>query len=512
MSEVVLALDLGTGGCKASLWDSAGRMLGEEFEGYPTMHPRTGWNEQEPADWRDAVIACTRRLVTRQAQAKVSGVALSGHSLGIVLLDGAGRPLEPTTPIWSDTRAVTEAGEIFADLDERSWYLRTGNGFTPALYPLAKARWYARHRPEAWAATRMILGSKDWINHWLTGSIATDHSYASGSGMYELASADYADDFLQAAGVARAQLPEPVASHERVGDLTAEAAGVLGLTPGTPVFAGAVDNASMALGSSGVAEGRCYASLGSSSWMTVTSATPVLDVDTRPYVFAHAIPGYYASALSTFSTGTSIAWVRDLIGGGRELTALLDEAMALDVDAAIPTCVPTLGGGTPLEGGPSVRGVFAGLDLSHGAAHLMRACMEGIAFSLERSLKALASLVGIEGELLISGGGARHGGWNQLYADIIGQPLVRTSVDQQAAALGAAAIAWVGLGAWSYPDAERPHLVQGTYRPDPRVADAYQSRRTRFRALQTVLAETAGTFEFATSATPWTRDGSTRER
>lgn len=500
MTDIVLALDLGTGGCKASLWDRDGRMLGEEFEPYPTTHPRSGWNEQAPSDWKDAVITCTRRLLEDRAEVVINGIALSGHSLGIVLLDGTGEPIEPTTPIWSDTRAVAEADLVFAELDERSWYLRTGNGFTPALYPLAKARWFARHRPAVWQATRMILGCKDWINYWLTGRLATDHSYASGSGLYELGLGDYADDFLQAAGVLRSQLPEPMASHDLVGNLSAEAAATLGLTVGTPVFAGAVDNASMALGSCGVAEGRCYASLGSSSWMTVTSATPVLDVDTRPYVFAHAIPGYYASALSTFSTGTSMTWVRDVAGGGRDFPSLLDEAMSLSVEADIPICVPTLGGGTPLEGGPRVRGVFAGLDLSHGVAHLARACMEGIAFSLERSFTALAQLVAIEGELLISGGGARHGGWNQLYADIIGQPLVRTSVDQQAAALGAATIAWVGLGAWSYPDAERPHHVQESYRPDPRSALGYQHRRSRFRALQTVLAKTGGTFEMAGSA------------
>lgn len=495
MIEAVLALDLGTGGCKASLWDRDGRMLGERFHPYPTFHPRAGWSEQSTRDWRDAVVSCTRSLLSEQAGARVCGIALSGHSLGIVLLDAAGEPIEDLTPIWSDTRAVAEAEAIFAYLDEPAWYLRTGNGFTPALYPLAKARWYARHRPESWAATRTILGCKDWINYWLTGQVATDHSYASGSGMYQLDSADYADDLIEAAGVTRSQLPALLASHERVGGLTSDAAVTLGLALGTPVFAGAVDNASMALGSGGVAEGRCYASLGSSSWMTVTSATPVLDIQSRPYVFAHAIPGYFASALSTFSTGTSIGWVRELIGGGRELAGLLDEACAIDVHSDVPTCIPTLGGGTPLEGGPNVRGVFAGLDLSHGASHLMRACMEGIAFSLERSLTSLSGLTPIQGELLISGGGARHDGWNQLYSDIIGQPLVRTSVDQQAAALGAAAMAWVGLGAWSYQDAALPHVVQETYVPDPGAAEAYEPRRRRFQALQAILAATGGAFE-----------------
>ena len=493
--EAVLALDLGTGGCKASLWNQDGGLADDEFHPYPTQHPQTGWNEQSVDDWLDAVIGCTRALLARQEGVHVCGMAVSGHSLGIVLLDGLGEPIERTTPIWSDTRAVAEAELVFTELDESSWYLRTGNGFTPALYPLFKARWYARHRPDVWNATRTIVGSKDWVNHWLTGEIATDHSYASGSGAYELSSGAYADDLLHAGGIARSLLPEPGASHAQVGRLTVEAASTLGLSTDVPVFAEAVDNASMALGSGGVAEGRVYASLGSSSWMTVTSTTPVLDVALRPYVFAHAIPGYFASALSTFSTGTSMTWLQELAGGGRPLQELLDEAAGLGADADTPVCVPTLGGGTPLEGGPQVRGVLAGLDLSHRRAQVIRAGMEGIAFSLERSLTTLQRLVSTEGEVLISGGGARHDGWNQMYADIIGQPLVRTAVDQQAAALGAATIAWVGLGAWDYRDAEKPHIVRNTYVPDPSTTGAYAPRRRRFTAVQELLAATGGTFE-----------------
>src|SRR5665647_3049568 len=298
----------------------------------------------------------------------IPSTSTSGHSLGIVLLDAHGEPVERTTPIWSDARATAQAVEVFADLDQDEWYLRTGNGFTPALYPLFKARWYAKHRPQSWQTAATIVGCKDWLNLWMTGELATDHSYASGSGFYELSSGAYADDFLAAGGVARDQLPEPRRSHDMVGALRAAAAESLGLRPGTPVFAGAVDNSAMALGSRGVTNGRIYASLGSSSWMTVTADRPVLDTRLRPYVFAHVIPGYFVSAMSTFSSGTSIEWLHDRLGAGLTLSAFLDDGAALAADCGVPTFVPTLGGGTPLEGGSEVRGVLAGLDLAHGTA------------------------------------------------------------------------------------------------------------------------------------------------
>jgi len=494
--DAVLALDLGTGGCKSSLWDAQGAILGETVRDYPTAHPHPGWNEQNVDDWWRAVVGCTQHLLARRDDVAVTGVSVSGHSLGVVLLDSHGEPVERTTPIWSDTRAIREAEQVFTELDEEDWYLRTGSGFTPALYPLAKARWYARHRPESWQAARTLIGCKDWINYRLTGEIATDHSYASGSGMYDLRSGRYSDDLVAAAGVTRAMLPEPRASHAPVGHVTDGAAAALGVPAGAPVFTGAVDNACMALGSLGVKEGRIYASFGSSSWATVTSTRPVLDARLRPFVFSHALPGHFISALSTFSSGTSMAWLHEMIGAGISLERLLDEGAAVPADADVPTFVPTLSGGTPLEGGAAVRGVMAGLDLGHGRARLARAGMEGIAFTMRRSLDALSGLIATEDRLLISGGGARHDGWNQIYADVLGRALVRTTVDHQAAALGAATIAFVGLGTWaSFADAELPHAVRATYAPDPMVTPTYDKRRRRFTAVQQVLATTGGTFE-----------------
>ncbi|MDR1634767.1 MAG: hypothetical protein LBS27_07595 [Bifidobacteriaceae bacterium] len=487
--EAVLALDLGTGGCKASLWEADGACVAEVFHPYPTHHPRPGWSEHAWADWRSAVANCCRQVLAQQDDRPVLGMAVSGHSLGMVLLDSAGQPLERTTPIWSDTRAVAVAEAVLRDLDEREWYSRTGNGFSPALYPLFKARWYQAHRPETWQRCATIIGSKDLVNYWLTGQIGTDYSYASGSGVFELETGDYADDLMCAGGIGRGQLPEAGPSQRLVGRVTQEAAREFGLPADLPVFAGAVDNASMALGSRGTGEGRAYASLGSSSWITVTSRRPVLDFEARPFVFAHALPGHFASALSTFSSGTSMEWLGDLVRPGSTLEDLLDQGAALAGDGDLPVVWPTLSGGTPLEGGSRVRGMIAGLDLSHRGAELARAMMEGIAFSLARSWERLSRLAEVKGDLLISGGGSRHAGWNQLYADIIQRPLVTSGVGQQAAALGAAAIAYVGLGEWAWHDADKAHAISATYLPVRH--QAYLARRRVFDQLQSFAAEVA---------------------
>ncbi|GAA5066286.1 xylulokinase [Thermocatellispora tengchongensis] len=487
MPGAVLALDLGTGGCKASLWSAEGACLAETVTPYATHHSAVGRNEQRPADWWDAVTAATRELLA--GGVPIEGIALSGQSLGAVMLDSAGRPVEELTPIWSDARAVAQAEALFTRVPEETWYLRTGNGFPPGLYPLFKAMWFREHAPESWRRARTLIGSKDYVNHRLTGVIATDHSYASGSGAYDLLKRAYDPELLAAAGLDPALLPPIREATDVIGGVTAEAAAALGVPSGTPVLAGAVDNSCMALGSRGTRPGRVFASLGSSSWITVTSDRPVLDPASRPYVFAHAVPGLFISALSTFSSGTSIEWLRDLIAPGIPVAELVSEACQAPPGARGALMLPMLSGGTPIEGGPSARGVLMGLDLAHERRDIARAGLEGVAFALRRSLDAMRALAECDAELLISGGGGRHPGWNQIYADVLGVPLTRTAVDQQAATLGAAAIAFVGLGLWpGFDRADAPHVPVERYEPDPAAAPVYEAARARFDAAVRALA------------------------
>ncbi|MCM3694844.1 xylulokinase [Microbacterium oleivorans] len=487
MTELVLAYDLGTGGCKASLWDADARQVAEVVMPYPTLHPSPDRNEQRPADWWDAVVSSTRALLGRSpgAATRIAGLALSGQSLGVIALDPRGEPLSDTTPIWSDARGLTE--HVFAHLEEGEWYRRTGNGFGAPLYPIFKAATLRAEDPDRWARTARLVGSKDWVNLRLTGELATDHSMASGTGAYDLRAADYADDILAAAGLDRGLFAPIARSHDRVGTLTADAATALNLPAGIPVFAGAVDNAAMALGSRGTAEGRIYAALGSSSWITVTSSRPVLDEATRPYVFAHAVPGMFVSALSTFSSGTSFDWLRRLIAADADPADVIASAAASPAGARGVTFVPTLAGGTPLEGGSAARGILSGLHLSTGTADLVRACLEGIAFSLDRSLRHIRELSGSTEPLLVSGGGARSDLWNGIYADVLGSALQRSTVDQQAATLGAATIAFVGAGIWA--DFSRADAAHGALETiTPTHPESYDAARARFDAVSAALA------------------------
>ncbi len=487
MTRFLLAYDLGTGGNKASLYDSDGACVAETFSPYATTYPRSGWHEQRPLDWWDALVTTTRRLLaeSRAAPQSIAGLGISGHSLGVVPLDRHGNLLREQTPIWSDARASEQARDFFSRVSECEWYNITGNGFPAPLYSVFKVLWYRDHEPDVFRQIYKILGTKDYINFRLTGSMVTDFSYASGSGVYDLLGWDYSPRLVTASGLPRELFPEPLASTAVIGGLTGEAAQELGLAAGTPVVAGGVDNSCMALGARNIAAGRMYNSQGSSSWIAVTSAMPLLDERTRPFVFTHVLPGLFNSALGIFSTGSSFRWVRDRlcadlverarVEGSDVYDLMVEEAEMSPPGARGLIFHPNLAGGSSLDASMHIRGAFLNLDLGHTRTDLLRAAMEGIALQGRVALDVLRSLALVSQEMIVVGGGGRSRLWRQIHADAYRLRILKTNIDQQAAALGAAALAAVGVGLW--PGVARLddlHQVADVCEPRPEACLEYE--------------------------------------
>ncbi len=501
----ILAYDFGTGGIKASLYDEAGTCLADGFDAYPTLYPAHGFHEQRPDDWWQATVASTRKLLAGLPEGtaeQVEAIGISGHSLGVVPLDAQGRLLREKVPIWSDARPDTQPAEFFRNISEENWYLMTGSGFPPALYSVFKLMWFRDREPEMFSRIHTVLGTKDYINYRLTGVRATDHSYASGSGVYDLKARRYSSRLIQASGLDAAILAEIVPATQVLGTLTAAAANELGLPLRVKVVAGGVDNACMSLGAGAFREGRAYNSLGSSSWIAVSSAEPLLDAAKRPYVFDHVVPGQYVSALAIFSAGTSLAWVRDHLcrdlveraarEGVSAYRLMDDEAAAAPVGANGALFNPSLAGGNALDVTPAVRGAFLNIDLRHTRADLLRAALEGIALGLRNVLDELCRLTPVAEPLTLVGGGANSPLWRQIYADVYAMPVVRTRAGQQAAALGAAAVAGVGVGLWKdFGIIDEVSAVTDRNEPERENADEYERLLARYRQAAEFLGEWA---------------------
>jgi len=250
----------------------------------------------------------------------------------------------------------------------------------------------------------------------------------------------------------------------------------------------------MALGARAHKEGDVYNSMGSSSWIAVTSAKPLLDERSRPYVFTHVAPGKFTSAIGVFSTGSSFRWVREQLCTNLDAQAesegvstyevMLRLAAESPLGANNTLFLPTLAGGSSIDHSQNVRGAFVNLDLGATQADLIRATMEGIGMSLRLALDALESVAAVSREMIAVGGGSRSDLWMQIYADLYGKDMVRTNIGQQAAALGAAAVALVGVGLWDdFSRIDAIHKVQDVKTPDPANRAQYEKFLPIFRKL-----------------------------
>jgi len=498
----IIAYDLGTGGNKASLYDADGRCLAAVFVPYETQYPRPGWHEQRPDDWWRAVVESTNKLLAEGVvdPGGIECLAISGHSLGCVPLDAGGGLLRESTPIWSDKRPTGQIEEFFGRVDPVRWYRLTGNGFPAPHYTVLKIMWYRDNEPQMFDRIDKIIGTKDYVNYRLTGQINTDFSYASGSGVYDLTGWDYSDELIAAAGLRREMFPDIVPSTHILGELTTEAAGQLGLPRTVKVAAGGVDNSCMALGARNIAEGRVYASLGSSSWVAVSSDKPLLDERAKPYVFTHVMPGMFTSAVGVFSTGTSLKWVRDNVCANLKAEADRDgqnvwkKMIALAEGSPIGANKllfnPSLAGGSSMEASPHIRGALLGLDLGHTQADLIRAAMEGIAMNLRMALDELRSLCQVCDEMVAVGGGSQSPSWQQIYADVLKIKMVKTNVGQEAGSLGAAAVAAVGARLWSdFDQIDQVHQVQSIARPIAENVAKYEKILPMFKHAAKTQAE-----------------------
>ena len=458
--DYIIAYDLGTGGTKASLFNADGESVASSYTPCSTYYPQQDFREQKPEDWWAMVVKSTRALVAKSEidVRAVRAVAVSGHSLGVVPLASDGELLIDSVPVWHDARAVKQAEHFFRQVDPDGWYMKTGNGFPAALYSVFKILWYRDNMPDLYNRTEKFVGTKDYINYRLTGVMATDYSYASGSGVYDLALWRYDETLIEASGIKRSKFPEILAATEVVGELTAEASAILGLQAGTKVVCGGVDNSCMAAGAGCVEEGKAYTSLGTSSWIAVSSHKPVVDSRKKPYVFTHIVPGMFVSATAIFSAGNSFRWVRDTLcknlveaeaRGEGDAYHLMD-ALAQTSPAGSNKLIfnPSLAGGSSLDDSSNIRGAFVGLDLSHTQADIIRSTLEGVCLNLRLAMDVLARYTRLSDDMLLVGGGGKSRFWRALFADIYNKTITESRVGEDAGSLGAAAAAAVGSGLW----------------------------------------------------------------
>jgi|GEM_PF-4198592 len=433
--KAFFAYDLGTGGLKAVALDRQFGVVKAAYAPICTYGDGRPFSEQRPYDWAVSFAKTTKELLNGTSF-DISGIAISGHSLGVVpvMKDceiSLGRDF--LTPIWSDHRAEAQAKSFFGRVDRDSWYEKTGCGLTAEIYAIFKLMWIRENQPDIYDAARCFVGTKDYINYLLSGVIATDRSYASGSGAYDLRKHEYCKQYIEAAGLDVSKLPEVIAGQGPVGVTHGDFCLRCGLPEGIPVFAGGVDNVCSTVGAGAVSVGDSCISLGSSAQYVNVTAMPQIDAAHGVFVWDMGTDSRYATSVGTMSACTSLRWVvseyfPEFHGDYSSFDSLAAQAAP--------------GSGGLLFYPEAINGIksWKGDLTLFSKAEMARSVLEGIAFSVLKVSGLRPEKINEKRELCICGGGSRSPIWMQMFADIFGLTVTAPPDHGNCAAIGAAAL------------------------------------------------------------------------
>lgn len=453
MANLLLAHDLGTSGNKATLFDAEGNLLKNYTVSYETHYSHDTWAEQNPLDWWKAVCESTRVILSSYNAEDIACITFSGQMMGCLPVDAQGIPLRNHI-LYCDQRAIEQIEALIKYIDIQDVYAITGHRADPS-YTLAKLMWVRDHENELYRNTAKVLQAKDYINYRLTGRMVTDYNDASGTNALDLQACEWSDAILDAARIEKEKFPLLVSSTEIIGTVTSQAAEETGLRKGTPVVAGAGDGGCATVGIGSVRPTVTYNYLGSSSWISTTSETPIFDPNMKNFTWKHPIMAYFQPCGTMQTAGSSYAWVKKELGGLEVLEAekvslspyqLLDKLVDRSpVGAHNLLFLPYLLGERSPRWNPRAKGAFIGLTLERTRADMVRSVLEGITMNLRLILDTLKVHVPIS-EMRLIGGGAKGRQWRQIMADIYDMPILVPTYLEEATSMGAAVIGGVGIG------------------------------------------------------------------
>lgn len=484
-----LGIDIGTGGSRAIVIDTDGQVIASKSVDHePFASPEIGWAEQSPEDWWRASSAAVRCVLENENinANEIGAVGLSGQMHGSVLLDKNDRVIRPAL-LWCDQRTGKQCDQINEKLGPARVVELVANAAVTG-FTLPKLLWVREHEPEIWSAVAKALLPKDYVRFRLSGDKASDVADSSGTLLFDVSRRRWSDDMLAAFDLDCALMPEVFESIEITGSISASGAEATGLRIGTPVIAGAGDNAAGAVGMGIVSPGMASATIGTSGVIFAVTEQPRLDPKGRIHTLCHAVPGRWHNTGVTLSAGLSLQWFRNSFDSGASYDELTNLAVVAPVGSDGAIWLPYLMGERAPHLDPKARAAFVGLTASHTKAHLTRAVLEGVAFSLRDSIEIFKELGAEIGSIRLGGGGARSPLWQQIQTDVFASPTELIEVEE-GAAYGAAILAGVGAGAWNSVDdaCEQTIRVANPIEPDRRSVNILDRNYKAYRLLYNAL-------------------------
>lgn len=478
----ILAHDIGTSSDKAVLVDFSGSVAATSTCSYPTCYPNPAWVEQNPEDYWKAVAKTSRNIIEENSLSpdQIKGVVFSTQAQGVIPVAEDGEVLYPNIT-WVDGRAQQQAENVMRKLGGKKLFSLVAG--TPIMGKdcIAKIIWLKEERPEIYEKTHLILDVNGYLKYKCTGKMVTELSGASSYGL-DLKTKQWLS-VMKLTGIDMEKLPPLVCSTDLVGGLTEAAAAETGLAAGTPVFGGCDDVQAAAVGSGQCCDGDIHIYLGTSAWVAAVSRTADK--------FKHGAAAIQSAdrqmnliAGITESAGANIQWICDQFFAvekekyGDGIYQYMDEVVQkIPPGSDHLICTPWMLGERCPVSSTTTRATLFNMTMVHTREHLMRSVYEGIGYNLRWILENYQADYGFScNDFRIIGGGALDDGWMQIIADITGKSFSVVKDPRNAGAVGAAAVALIGLGVLSGFDKAKDFVqIEKRYKPDPENKKIYDS-------------------------------------
>jgi glycerol kinase len=466
--EVILAIDQGTTNSKALLVDTAGRVVARGTAAVGISSTRPGWVEQDADRIFASVLAAVAAAREGAPDARIAGVALSTQRESVVgWRAGTSEPLGPVLG-WQDRRTAAWCAHAVDEESRRLVQRRTGLR-VDAMFSAPKMRWLLDHRSPDVPAGDVRLGTVDaWLIWRLTGgrTHACDAGNASRTLLYDIAALDWSADLLDVFGVPAATLPAALASDAGFGTT----AGTPLIPDGTPILAVLADSHAALFGHGCTEPGTAKATYGTGSSVMAPLSEMSTEESPVPTTLAWVIAGSprYAMEGNILSSGATLAWTADLLTGG-DVAALIALAESVP-DSGGVTLVPAFTGLGAPHWDRGANALIAGLSEASRREHIARAAVDSIGHQIADIVDVIERQAGALRLFRADGGATASAFVVQTQADLLGRE-VQVGAVTEVSALGAARLAWAGLG--------HDTAVGGGSTYSPRLAEPERVRRRR---------------------------------
>ena len=436
-----LGIDIGTTSTKAVAFSPAGEIIVSYFIAYEMQHPFPNRSEQNPDEILQAVITGINKVIEKLSPQLPAFISFSAAMHSLLAIDERGKLLTPLI-IWADNRANDIADKLRKSNEGMNIYQKTGVPIH-AMSPLCKLLWLKENDQKIFNAAYKFIGIKEYIFYKLFGEYIVDTSIASATGLLNTKSLQWDEGILNYCSVSASKL-SAIVSTKRILYYKGIHPG-LTLPATVPFVIGASDGALSNLGTGATTNNIMAVTIGTSGAARIIVHEAYTDSLMRTFCY-HVKDDQYIIGGANNNGAVALQWLKENIFDTKEdYNQLFALAESIGTGSEGLLFLPYLLGERAPLWNSDAKGVLFGLTIQHSKAHIIRAVLEGVIFSMYSICRILAENRGVT-ELRASGGFARSTLWLQILADVSNVRVV-VSGSVQSSALGAVMIGAEAVGA-----------------------------------------------------------------